>query len=77
MFDKTNVHMDKLKTVLKSHNMDLGLLLIEVVTLPHGSIGDQTTYIKRLNRFGPTLLPTSCLVDISISIPYLVSRSYV
>ena len=47
---KTKVHMDKLKTVLKSHNMDLGLLLIEVVTLPHGSIADQATYIKRLKR---------------------------
>ena len=50
MFDKTKVHMDKRKTVLKSHNMDLGLLLIEVVTLPRGSIADQATYIKRLKK---------------------------
>ena len=69
--------MDKLKTVLKSHSMDLGLLLIEVVKLPHGSIADQPTYIKSLKKLRPTLLPTSCLVDISIFIPYLVSRSYV
>ena len=48
-FDKTKLHTDKDKTVLKSHDMDLCLLLTHIVTF---CFADQVTYIERLR---PTL----------------------
>ena len=44
-FEKAKVHMDKHKTVLKSHDMDLCLLLTHILTF---CFADQVTYIERL-----------------------------